>query len=224
MPGHARTPGRHHSLGGPLPRQLANTTTARPTAPELWCRADAGPARRWGLPAVSRGYTRPWGWLPSPYSPFRHWPDPKTGPVRLACLIHAANVHSEPGSNPSKMVRHGFGDPEVPFPRAGPHPERLRKKLTGRNKPGRGASRRPSVSALIAGPCCPSRRLHGLRTAEARRPGTTARTPAPLKGPSHACETSGIAPPRLILHLLLVFWLTSAIHRIVKDLLARRTQ
>ena len=22
--------------------------------------------------------------------------------VRLACLIHAANVHSEPGSNPSK--------------------------------------------------------------------------------------------------------------------------
>jgi hypothetical protein len=24
-------------------------------------------------------------------------------PVRLACLIHAANVHSEPGSNPSKV-------------------------------------------------------------------------------------------------------------------------
>ena len=29
---------------------------------------------RWGLPAVSRGYTQPWGWLPSPYSPLRHWP------------------------------------------------------------------------------------------------------------------------------------------------------
>src|SRR5947209_11231471 len=26
-------------------------------------------------------------------------------PVRLACLIHAANVHSEPGSNPSKIIR-----------------------------------------------------------------------------------------------------------------------
>ena len=26
-------------------------------------------------------------------------------PVRLACLIHAANVHSEPGSNPSKSGR-----------------------------------------------------------------------------------------------------------------------
>ena len=129
MPGHARTPGRHHSLGGPLPRQRANTTTARPTAPELWCGADAGPARRWGLPAVSRGYTRPWGWLPSPYSPFRHWPDPRTGPVRLACLIHAANVHSEPGSNPSKMVRRGFAGPKADSPRIGPHPERLRKEI-----------------------------------------------------------------------------------------------
>lgn len=28
-------------------------------------------------------------------------------PVRLACLIHAANVHSEPGSNPSKVDRPG---------------------------------------------------------------------------------------------------------------------
>jgi hypothetical protein len=28
-------------------------------------------------------------------------------PVRLACLIHAANVHSEPGSNPSKKSRTG---------------------------------------------------------------------------------------------------------------------
>jgi hypothetical protein len=26
-------------------------------------------------------------------------------PVRLACLIHAANVHSEPGSNPSRLER-----------------------------------------------------------------------------------------------------------------------
>ena len=33
---------------------------------------DARPGRRWGLPAVSRGYTQPRGWLPSPYSPLRH--------------------------------------------------------------------------------------------------------------------------------------------------------
>ena len=60
--------------------------------------ADAGAVTSLGLPAVSRGYPRPRGRLPSPYSPFRHWP---LRPVRLACLIHAANVHSEPGSNPS---------------------------------------------------------------------------------------------------------------------------
>src|SRR6185437_4393725 len=42
-----------------------------------------------------------------PYCPFRHFPHPVTqvGFVRLACLIHAANVRSEPGSNPSKKVR-----------------------------------------------------------------------------------------------------------------------
>src|SRR5436309_13566292 len=32
-------------------------------------------------------------------------------PVRLACLIHAANVHSEPGSNPSRL-----GDGPRPAP------------------------------------------------------------------------------------------------------------
>ncbi len=30
--------------------------------------------RRWGLPAVSRGYPQSRGWLPSPYPPLRHWP------------------------------------------------------------------------------------------------------------------------------------------------------
>ena len=52
----------------------------------------------------------------------------RTGPVRLACLIHAANVHSEPGSNPSKMsrspaMRRLRGHPPAP----GPHPKGLRK-------------------------------------------------------------------------------------------------
>jgi hypothetical protein len=130
VPGRARTPGRHHRLGGPLPRQRPNTTTVRPTAPELWIAGDAPREHRWELPAVSRGYAQPWGWLPSPYSPLRHWPDPKTGPVRLACLIHAANVHSEPGSNPSQMSRTPVGprDERGVHPAAGPHPKGLRKK------------------------------------------------------------------------------------------------
>ena len=36
-------------------------------------------------------------------------------PVRLACLIHAANVHSEPGSNPSRCEVNGL-KPESPIP------------------------------------------------------------------------------------------------------------
>ena len=35
------------------------------------------------------------------YSPLRRFRRIATVIARLACLIHAANVHSEPGSNPS---------------------------------------------------------------------------------------------------------------------------
>ena len=38
------------------------------------------------------------------YSPFRRSPRIATFRARLACLIHAANVHSEPGSNPLIVV------------------------------------------------------------------------------------------------------------------------
>ena len=49
-------------------------------------------------------------------------------PVRLACLIHAANVHSEPGSNPSKCGHESD--------RSGPLPSsKGRGFLTGRGGP-----------------------------------------------------------------------------------------
>ena len=45
------------------------------------------------------------GQVSTRYSPFRRFPCPNASKgtllARLACLIHAANVHSEPGSNPS---------------------------------------------------------------------------------------------------------------------------
>lgn len=47
--------------------------------------------------AVSSACSGLGGGLLTCYSPFRHWA-PK-GPVRLACLIHAASVRSEPESN-----------------------------------------------------------------------------------------------------------------------------
>ena len=53
------------------------------------------------------GYSPPKGRSPTCYSPVRHshaGPKPRT-PVRLACLIRAASVRSEPGSNsPSYIV------------------------------------------------------------------------------------------------------------------------
>ena len=83
--------------------------------------------------------------MPTPYCPFRHFPHPvaQVGFVRLACLIHAANVRSEPGSNPSKVCAHGGTSP--PPQSAAPRrkaeaggrkaqPKRLRSPLLGRLK------------------------------------------------------------------------------------------
>ena len=56
------------------------------------------------LPAVSHSYPDPRGRLPTRYSPLRRssiFLQAERLVARLACLIHAANVHSEPGSNPS---------------------------------------------------------------------------------------------------------------------------
>ena len=52
------------------------------------------------LPSISEGYPEPQGRYPcltAPYAGCHCWHP------RLACLIHAANVRSEPGSNPSKV-------------------------------------------------------------------------------------------------------------------------
>jgi hypothetical protein len=58
------------------------------------------------LARLSAGYPKLRGRLPTHYSPFRHsHPNciATTGnPVRLACLIHAASVRSEPESNSPK--------------------------------------------------------------------------------------------------------------------------
>ena len=63
------------------------------------------------LPAVSHSYPDPQGKLPRVTLPFaavhsiNHSEEIKKELLaRLACLIHAANVHSEPGSNPSIKV------------------------------------------------------------------------------------------------------------------------
>ena len=95
--GRALTPARHLRLGGPLPRQLANITWAPPRTPELCS------------PEIIRYYPPSRTAIPDPrvdthaLLPLTPVP-PLLGFPRLACLIHAANVRSEPGSNPSKCI------------------------------------------------------------------------------------------------------------------------
>lgn len=57
------------------------------------------PLVRMAIPVPEVGYPR----ITAPFATFPA--DCSTVLVRLACLIHAANVRSEPGSNPSKFVR-----------------------------------------------------------------------------------------------------------------------
>src|SRR5882672_6946386 len=57
----------------------------------------------WYYPSVRKAIPVPGVGYPCLTAPFATSPvSCPTGFVRLACLIHAANVRSEPGSNPSK--------------------------------------------------------------------------------------------------------------------------
>ena len=95
--GHALTPATHRCLGEPLPHQLASTASAAPQTAHL-CSVE-----------IIRYYLQFPAAIPDlrvrsdvllPRLPLLRLPEGKLV-ARLACLIHAANVHSEPGSNPS---------------------------------------------------------------------------------------------------------------------------
>ena len=95
--GRALTPARHLRLGGPLPRQQPNITWAPPRAINLCCHQVIRyyPPSRTAIPNPGVGTHALLPLTPVP---------PLLGFPRLACLIHAANVRSEPGSNPSKCI------------------------------------------------------------------------------------------------------------------------
>ena len=99
-------------------------------------------------------------------------------PVRLACLIHAANVHSEPGSNPSKMV--ASRGPKGPAPL--PQRSRVEELLTGRTEGDRRGGR-----PALADPRCRFRETAPAARTEnqAVRGDSDGLSPAPLKG-SHS--------------------------------------
>ena len=58
-----------------------------------------GPETLSGITPPFDGLSQTGGYVSTYYCPFRH--SCIATRVRLACLIHAANVHSEPESNPS---------------------------------------------------------------------------------------------------------------------------
>ena len=97
-----RTP-THRSLGGPLPRQLANAPHAHPSPLMLSCLNHAVKTLYGVLDSVSADYPPVTGRLHTCYSPVRRSPAVKASfnpdAPRLACVRPVASVHPEPGSN-----------------------------------------------------------------------------------------------------------------------------
>ena len=132
---HPLRPAIHRRLGALLPLQLANGPQAHPQAKQLLLLSICTQAERPHavLPHVSMGYSPPKGRSPTCYSPVRHSHEiPKDlTPVRLACLIRAASVRSEPGSNsPSYCVASHSEEREAAFLTAINESLKTRFKLT----------------------------------------------------------------------------------------------
>ena len=91
---HPLRPATDRRLGRPLPYQLANQTQDH-----LWAKFFHSTAYR-VLAPVSRSYPQPKGRFLRVTHPFATRPNPEGSfRVRLACVMHAASVPSEPGSN-----------------------------------------------------------------------------------------------------------------------------
>jgi hypothetical protein len=99
-------PATRHSLGGPLPHQLADRpwahsqVIAQPESKATFYRVTWV---TWSYPVLaplSRGYPKLKHRLPMYYSPVRRFTHPRRDfHARLACVRHATSVRSEPGSN-----------------------------------------------------------------------------------------------------------------------------
>jgi hypothetical protein len=114
---HPLRPATDRRLGRPLPCQLANRTrtplSARALRPPLTSRFYAVLAR------VSPGYPPPKGRLSTRYSPVRRSTRVLLpGLARLACVKHAASVHSEPGSNSPVLFWRPLRDKSSSMPSA----------------------------------------------------------------------------------------------------------
>ena len=102
MADHPLRPATDRRLGGPLPHQLANRTSAAPIARGP-CRSPAFTLRSYAVLAnLSTRYPPRRGTFRCVTHPFaaRRQGCPRAA-ARLACVKHSASVQSEPGSNSS---------------------------------------------------------------------------------------------------------------------------
>ena len=99
--------------------------------------------------------------------------------VRLACLIHAANVHSEPGSNPSKCGVTSEDGPAGP-PRPRPRGSIRASTATVFASPAKGPARRDRLNLQCTRLAMP---LRGGRIDNAAGDRSHFPSPAPLAGP-----------------------------------------
>ena len=103
MADHPLRPATHRCLGRPLPYQLANETRAHPRTNAYAEASFTDFVKKPDYPVLaplSRSYSKSKGRLPTRYSPVRHSTQGRSPfLVRLACVRHAASVHSEPESN-----------------------------------------------------------------------------------------------------------------------------
>ena len=94
---HPLRPVTHLRLGRPLPYQLTNRPQAHPSA--VAKRPPFSFPTYAVLTSISRGYSSPKGRFPRVTHPDATLLILADFLVRLACVRHAASVHSEPGSN-----------------------------------------------------------------------------------------------------------------------------
>ena len=117
---HPLRPATRLSLGEPLPHQQADRPRTPPLAPDPKVPALVAPPCE-GRPHpvlihLSVGYPELKGRLFTCYAPVCRCPFPASWKIlaRLACLNHAASVHSEPGSNsPIKILINLFRGPRI---------------------------------------------------------------------------------------------------------------
>ena len=111
------------------------------------------------LAPFSRRYPQLKGRLPMHYSPFRHSHGiciaTSADPVRLACLIHATSVRSEPESNSQKKIQHPAGPKSAGTFCSGPLPAQANRIASLPNRRSRELFRFQRTSAACHGRFAP---------------------------------------------------------------------